>query len=380
MSYPTLNANELNSVLFNQIISQEIFTRIKRGSNLVDKARVDGTLFGDTKTYFAADCIHTKPFVQDSVDALNLLSVSRNKSVKTQAIVLDKFFMAETTTDQLMTKRAWSEEGSFADYNALLNEMIPNSEYLHDCTTYDTFIGVVCKSTIGKQSPAALTLTSGKEGPEIAEALANIFSDMTKASRDYNDYKHMTKFSIEDIKIVWNSRWVNKIEKINLPVIFHKDGIMDKFAENVVNETYFGDVKALSDISAATPIEGKPVKVAGGVYTYEPVANETLVLRPTEEITLKCTDDTEVSFFAGEPIENPTGKTLVLTDMNNKLYVQDEKAICKIFVKLPPYMSSCELSSEFYNMKNHSTNRYLVFGRNTLAKFDAYPVVSIKSA
>lgn len=380
MAYPTLNANIINTSLYNQIISQQILPRIRRGSELVDKARVDGSLLGDTKLYFAADAIHTEPFVQDSVEALNLLAVKRNKTVRTDAIVINNFRIAETTTDDLLSKQAWSTEYSFAKYTDLLTQMVPLALYIHDTTDYNAFIGVLAKSTVGKQSPAAKSLTSGKEGQEIAQWLADIIADMTHVSRDYNDYGHITKFSVEDIKIVWNSKWVNFIEKINLPVIFHKDGVMDKFAENVIHEDYFGDAQAFSSISAATPVVGKPIKSNSGVYTYEPASGETLELRTSEEVTLTCTDGvTKVSFFAGEVIKNPTGKVLVVTDMDNKLYVKNDKIICKLFVELPPYMSACELASEFINVKNHSVNRYLVFGRNTLKKLDAYPVVTIKS-
>ena len=385
MAYPTLNANELNTSLFNQIISQELFARIDQGGSLVDKARVDGSLLGDTKTYFAADAIHTRPFVQDSDDELNLLAVKRNKSVKTQAIKLDVFRIAETTTDDLMTKRAWSTEGAFADYNSLLNQMVPISKYLHECTTYDTFIGTLCKGTKGKQNPSGIVLTEGKVGRQIANFIANVMNDMIHPSRDYNEYEHITKFSMKDIEIVWNTRWVDRIEKIDLPVIFHKDGIMDKFAENQVHESYWGNKVTLASVSSGTPDTTHPVKKTGDVYTFEPVSGNTVILRPTEEVKIPCSDgETYAEFFAGEEIKNPVvggvEKTLVLTDFGTKLYVQDNDYICKLFIKLPPLLGACNLSSEFYNPKNHSTNRYLVFGRNSLAAYEAFPCVTIKAA
>ena len=380
MAYPTLNANELNTSLFNQIISQELFARIDQGGSLVDKARVDGSLLGDTKTYFAADAIHTRPFVQDSEDELNLLAVKRNKSVRTQAIKLDVFRIAETTTDDLMTKRAWSTEGAFADYNSLLNQMVPISKYLHECTTYDTFIGTLCKGTKGKQNPSGLVLTEGKVGRQIANYVAKVMKDMIHPCRSYNEYEHITKFSMKDIKIVWNTRWVDLIEKIDLPVTFNPD-FMDKFGEDQVHESYWGNKVALADVSSETPDTTHPVKKTGAVYTFEPVSGNTVILRPTEEVRIPCSDgETYAEFFAGEEIANPDGKTLVLTDFGDKLYVQDDDYICKLFIKYPPLLGACNLSSEFYNPKNHSTNRYLVFGRNSLAAYEAFPCVTIKAA
>ena len=44
----TLNSNEIFASLSNMIISIETFADNIKGSDLVDKARVDGTLYGDT--------------------------------------------------------------------------------------------------------------------------------------------------------------------------------------------------------------------------------------------------------------------------------------------------------------------------------------------
>lgn len=48
MAYPTLNTNRIFSALYNQIISIDTFADNIKGtqSQLVDEARVDGTLYG----------------------------------------------------------------------------------------------------------------------------------------------------------------------------------------------------------------------------------------------------------------------------------------------------------------------------------------------
>ena len=48
-----LNVNSVFSAIFNMIISQTVFADNIKGtaSSLVDRARVDGTLYGDTKLY-----------------------------------------------------------------------------------------------------------------------------------------------------------------------------------------------------------------------------------------------------------------------------------------------------------------------------------------
>ena len=56
----TLTANEIYETLANTIISQEVFAdNIGKNQTLVDKARVDGTLYGDTKLYYATDVLYS---------------------------------------------------------------------------------------------------------------------------------------------------------------------------------------------------------------------------------------------------------------------------------------------------------------------------------
>ena len=54
----TLTANEIYKTLANMIISQEVFAdNIGKNQTLVDKARVDGSFYGDTKLYYATDVL-----------------------------------------------------------------------------------------------------------------------------------------------------------------------------------------------------------------------------------------------------------------------------------------------------------------------------------
>lgn len=63
MAYPTLNQNKIFAALYNQIISIDTFADNIKGtySELVDKARVDGGLYGDTKVYLSTDVLKSAP-------------------------------------------------------------------------------------------------------------------------------------------------------------------------------------------------------------------------------------------------------------------------------------------------------------------------------
>ena len=70
----TLTANEIYDTLANLIISQEVFAdNLGSHQTLVDKARVDGGLFGDTKLYYATDVLSSSAWGNDT-EAENLLN------------------------------------------------------------------------------------------------------------------------------------------------------------------------------------------------------------------------------------------------------------------------------------------------------------------
>ena len=110
----TLTANEIFTTLANMIISQEVFAdNIGKHQTLVDKARVDGGLYGDTKLYYATDVLKSNEWGAD-LEAGNLLSLDRPADPKVQSIKLDKFRQIRLTIDNYLTKRGFATEGAFA--------------------------------------------------------------------------------------------------------------------------------------------------------------------------------------------------------------------------------------------------------------------------
>ena len=88
-----LRANEIFGALFNMIISQQVFAdNIKDNDNLVlvDRARNDGSMYGDTKLYYSTDILKSHAWGADA-EATNLLKLARPKAPKVQAIHIDIF-------------------------------------------------------------------------------------------------------------------------------------------------------------------------------------------------------------------------------------------------------------------------------------------------
>ena len=95
----SLNSNEIQSAIYNMIISQMVFADNIKGSysSLVEKARVDGSLYGDQKLYYSTDVLGSSAWGNDA-EASNLLALYRPAAPKVQAIVLNQFIKTRAHT------------------------------------------------------------------------------------------------------------------------------------------------------------------------------------------------------------------------------------------------------------------------------------------
>lgn len=390
-----LRTNEIFSALYNMIISQEVFAdNIGKNQTLVDQARVDGGLYGDTKLYYATDVLKSVAWGNDA-EASNLLALHRPAAPDCQAITLDIFRQICLTVDNYLSKRAWADEGAFSSFNSVMLGWMRDTKRVYDGTLYNVFIGTTQTST-GKQTVSVdLGTGSGhplynltgveKEQMEamlIAQALADLMIEMGDYSRDFNDYQNLRSYAEDDIKVVWNSKYVNKIRKVDLPTIFHKDGLMDKFEEEVLPARYFGTVITSSNIStysASTPTTGKPINSSTGAYTPgSNHANGCIRAVVEKDVTVS---GTAYHVFPGDEI--PSGATIIASTgdfVPGEVYIEQDDVICKVLVKLPPYMSAFEVGTSFFNPKSLTENHYLTFGHNTIEYLKNYPFITVKKA
>lgn len=352
-----LRSNEIFSALYNMIISQEVFAdNLGEHQTLVDKARVDGGLYGDTKLYYSTDVLKSVPWGNDA-EAANLLALHRPEAPECQAIHLDIFRQICLTVDNYLSKRAWATEGAFSSFNSVMLGWMKDTKRVYDGTLYNVFIGTTKASGAGQTVKVDLSGATSLTGIEadrmeamlIAQKLADLMVAMGDYSRDFNDYGNLRSYAKDGIKVIWNSKFVNKIRKVDLPTIFHKDGLVDKFEEEILPERYFGDVNTekLTQIAANTvrsTIE-KDYTVSGKI----------------------------THVFPGDYI--PAGATVEIGE-GYKAPAKD--VICKVLVKLPPYMSAFEVGTSFFNPKSLTENHYLTFGHNTIEYLKNYPFITVE--
>lgn len=354
----SLNQNAVFTVLYNMIISQQVFSNnIVLKGTLADKFRTDGTLYGDTKLYLSTDV----GLVRDFPDTgRTLLSKQKPTDPKTQSITMKVFKQTALTIDGVKLKQAFSSQDIYDAFISVCMQWLEDAYKILNVTMINTFIGVhdnpSAKNVQSVSMPAVPATIVEKNawynllGESVGEKIANICIDLQDALRDYNSYGFLRSYSLNDFFIVWNSSYKNKIKHISLPSIFHNDQVLgDKFEEFIINSRFFG-----------TPVS------AGGTSNG---TQHTLVDR------IITVESKEVQLFAGDVI--PTGQTFGATDA----YTVDDTIICKLVHKdVLPFMSGLKMESEFYNPKDLDRNHYLTWGFNELEYLKEYPVVTIKLA
>ena len=385
-----LTANEIFQTLANMIISQEVFAEnLGKHQTLVDKARVEGTLYGDTKLYYSTDVLKSHDWLNDK-EAPYLLALDRPQAPEVQAIKLDKFRQIRLTTDNYMTKRAFATEGAFASFNGVMLGWMRETKRVYEGTLYNTFIGTTV-SNVGAQSRTVdiTDATSGLTGIEkarmtamvIAQDLADLLVEMGDYSRDFNDYGYLRSYANESIKVIWNAKFVNQIKKVDLPTIFNKEGLMDKFEQDVLPARYFGTVITSANVanfSASTPTTGKPIDSDNNTYVPgENHANGCIRSLIEADVTVGAT---AYHVFPGDEI--PVGATIAASDATfdyGDVYIEQADIMYKVVVKLPVIMSAFEVGTTWFNARSLTENHYLTWGYNTLQYFKNYPFITVKA-
>lgn len=362
-----LRSNEIYAALYNMIISQQVFADniYDTKASLVDAARVDGTLYGDTKLYYSTDVLATHPWGNDA-EAANLLSLDRPDAPEVQSIVLDQFRQIRLTLDNYLSKRAWSTEGAFSEFNSVMLGWIRDTKRVYDSTLYNTYIGTA-ESTVGRQE---ITITVGPEpasgagnadieaynrltAQTIAMQMSNLMVDLEDVTRDFNDYGHLRSYNSNSLIAVWNSEQVNKINKLDIPMIFNGLQI-DKKGEYTLPARYFGKVNTAAGTAPASNNSIRSLVEAD--YTVGTEPNQTVT-----------------HVFPGDLV--PAGATYTA----NTTYTVDPTIAFKIMHKKSvPYMSAFEVGTSFFNPRSLTENHYLTWGYNTLEYLKNYPFITVR--
>lgn len=384
-----LRTNTIFALIYNMIISQQVeVDNLGNHQQIVNDAKVDGSMYGDTKLFYSTDVLASYAWGNDA-EANNLLALHRPKSPNCQAFYLDQFRQIPLTVDNYLTKQAWGDETAFSSFTSVMLGWMGETKRMYEARLYNCFLGTTVTST-GKQK-IVKAFTAGSEGKELAQLIADLTVELGDYTRDYNDLGYMRSYAPSQIQIIFNSQFANKIIYNELPAIFHKDEIEAMFKNaKSMPERYFGTVITSTNkdtYADNTPASKKPLDKDGD-YAYTPgVSNANGCVRTLVECDVKV-NNVDYHLFPGD--ELPAGTKLANSAAAGTLafgqvYIQAgiggiDPVYAKIYTKLPPMMSAFEVGTSFFNAKSLTENHYLTWGYNTLDYFVDKPFITISKS
>lgn len=392
MAFPVteikLNQNKITAALFNMIISQQVFDSKVASTELADRFRVDGTLFGDTKLYHSFDIGSPEDWLDDA-EAPNLLALNRNKSGKTQSITMGVYKMISITIDQYLSKQAFMSEGTFAEYTSFLTGSLRKIKRVYDRSLINNKIGTLtpsttrCDITITTPKGATVEETNRLEAQTVASELVVLKADLEDNNRDFNALGYLRSYSADELIAVWNVKAHAKITKLDLPTIFHKDiDAKGGFTEYDLPEKWFGE-PATADLTLPT---AAPANVTNRILVsgwYDVVSNSdiALVQKPTSNTVFLWAGDAVP--FKGEVYTDNVRKvtvTVASTTLAKEYYYTVDPTIAFVLIHASalPFMSGFETGTEFWNARSLTSNHYLIFGHNNLEFLEEYPRIRVK--
>ena len=382
----TLSQNEVFGSLFNLLISARTFTDNINGgyTSLCDRFRTDGSQYGDFKTYKGTDVLKTQAFTDGYAYNSNgnfqgnLLKTAKPADPKVQYVQIDQVRFIELSLDTFLTKRAFSDEGSFSEFHGSMLSWLGDTKKVYESSLVNAWLGTSFSNstinTIEIDLPTVKALGTTEEekrrlsAQQIAKDTADLLVEIKDFSRDYNEWGLLRAVNPDDLLFVWNAKYINEITKLDLPTIFHKDGLMEKMDQEILPKRWFGRAAAATDKGAGALID------ADGVYD-----NTKGTLRSLVEKEYTVGQDTYHVFPGDALVDNATVKSSGGNFTEAEVYVEDPSIIAKIVHKSGiVYMAAYESQESFYNPRGKITNFYLHFSYSNPCYLKNYPFLTVK--
>lgn len=349
-----LRPNEIFGALYNMLISQQVFADNIKGtySQLVDRFRVDGTLYGDSKVYYATDALQSVEWLNDE-EAKNLLELHRPEAPKQQVITISNFRQIRLTVDNYLSKRAWGTQGAFTSFNSVMLGWIRDTKRIYDSTLMNSFIGTT-ETDLGEQQIEITPVAGQNDALTVAVELANLLVALKDVSRDYNDYGFIRSYDESDLVVVFNAKLWNQLRKADLPTVFHKEGLLDEFEKVILPARYFGNViEEDNTVNYSSDTDPR--------------------IRTLVEGDFEGTSTGKVHLFPGDVI--PQGASYKAFEA----YSEDDSIAFKVIHKNSvPFMSAFEVGTSFFNPRSLTETHYLTWGYSDLDYLANYPFITAR--
>lgn len=354
----TLTANEVFASLFNMIISLQVFnTGIGSLSGLYSDKKVDGTLYGDTKLYISTDALKT--YTWDGTDGsvanqnvYNLLTILRPPAPIQEALVIDQFRQIPVTVDEYLTKRAFTDEGTFSSFNGVMLAWLDTTKRVYEHTTYSSHLlvsGLSKATSLGtiNLKNSASGFQTGNElfkwrAQELFREIEDSIAELKEPARTYNDHGFLRNYTSDDFDYIVPLGILSGVKKHDAPYLFHPDD-KPKFKE--IHWKYFGGINATGATLTGTN------KTVRSLYEMDyTVGSDVTHVLPGDLLPNLATyadDTTYTCIFESRPSINSTSYPILL--MHKRDY---------------PIMSAFTVGTSFFNARRLDINHYLTFGHS----------------
>ena len=350
----TYNAYELVETIADQLLGLS--------NSPADMFKRDAGLYNTDHVFTDFDLIPSYVFDPDDT---NVLKPGYKVTPKQEFIRMGESRQISLyTPTEFLTKTAWMSEGSWSQFNSVVQKSLENSKKAYETLMGNVAIGTM-ESTVGNQQ---VTIEVPKinssdtyvereakarvKGQTIAKTLEVVKADVNDLVRGYNDYGFAKSFRFEDLVPVYNIEAIADITKMDLPGLYH-DNIMD-LTGRTMTQRFFGK-----------PVSGNSIKADGTQRAAEEmdvtVSGNTTHVRQGDILPTNAA------------ITDSTGHVLI------PAYVVDKTILGKwIHKDAIKYYVGYSTQTEFFNSKNLSTNRYATWYFNKPARLSSYPIITFR--
>lgn len=361
----TMNANSVYGELTNLVNFFRLFDFDVTGNSIVDKCKVDGFMYGDTRLYRSFDVDGTYNFSQ--IGASGLLAEAWMENMAEQSIVLNKQRQTTIMTAALMEKQAWDSDGAFSNFTTLLLDIINKNKRLFETGYVLTFLATMTpNSTVTVDMTDLAVPTSASElesynrifSQRAATVLADFYYEAKDNRRDLNGYGYIRSYDMSKAQLVWNYKFINKF-KYDTTNVFHKDDLLDEFMKGtVVTSNYISDVAKIN--AAAVTVSSANSYVS--LIEFTTGADPDLLPVP----------EGEQRIYPGNFV--PVGTVMD----EGTCYQVDNDCIGYIFFpEALPFMTGYEVKTSFEDADKLRKKDYITWAYNTLEYLKEFPFVKI---
>ena len=379
-----MNSNEFYDGLFNAYRLFYMYTDNLEGldDTLANRYRADGGMYHDQNVFTDMDVLYSRVW---NANDTNVLEPEAVVAPKQQVITTDKFRQIGLYTDEYLSKRAWMDPSNYDQFRTVVEKQVSATKKVFEQKLVDTFVGVVRNGGAQDKTLTLPTDTNAEaqnrlQAQFIAKEIGSLFVKMNDSTSQYNKNGFLKSFKPGSFDVVWNEEYYNKILYTDLPTIFHKEDLLKD--GKVLDSHYFGD----ADLGTATVADGTAIRARREYFipvdnngAYAAAGPKVVHVFPGDLLPNKTpVQATGADTFADiiATINGVSRKVSVCTSAF--AYTADTKVICKIIHKdAIKYLSSFETSTQFWNPKNLTTNRYLTWAYAEPETLDGYPLITI---